>query len=77
VTFTQPLYGPGNHVFENILTDPKPSPVREETTQGNSRIVILRWYYGNAGQYWQIDFTSAGADITDGIQIISHELIPQ
>lgn len=77
VHFTQPLYGPGVHIFENTLTDPKPAPVREDTVQGNSHIVALRWYYGSAGQYWQIDFTSAGADITDGIQIVNSEIIPQ
>lgn len=77
ITFTQPLYGSGQYTFENTLTDPQPAPVREDTVQGNSHIVALRWYYGSSGQYWQIDYTSAGADITDGIQIISYELIPQ
>lgn len=77
VYFTQPLYGPGTHMFENTLTDPKPAPVREDTVQGNSHIVVLRWYYGSSGQYWQIDYTSAGADITDGIQIVNSEIIPQ
>lgn len=77
ITFTQPLYGSGQFTFENILTDPQAAPVREDTVQGNSHIVALRWYYGSSGQYWQIDYTSAGADITDQIQIISHELIPQ
>jgi hypothetical protein len=76
VTFTNPLIAPGNIVYVNELTDPAPEPVRQETPQGNSRIVILRWYYGSAGGYWQIDFTSAGADITDQIQIVTSSITP-
>lgn len=76
VTFTNPVIAPGNIVYVNELTNPAPAPVREETASGNSRIVALRWYYGNTGGYWQIDFTSAGVDITDQIQIITSSVTP-
>lgn len=76
VTFTNPVIAPGNIVYVNTLTDPAPAPVREETTSGSSKVVALRWYYGSSGQYWQIDYTSAGQDITDQIQIVSSSLAP-